>query len=156
MYSLGHAENSTCRELQSFIEPSCNFGYIARINWKGMDSIKGLYIPMEKYTKGVSAASSNLIMHEAMTNIGLFALGTAMMALKGHEEKVLKRLSFHLSRSEVQFIAPEVKLTKIRIESRKSFFKYNSLKCNVTAFNDEGILVGKGILSGNIFRGKSL
>lgn len=86
-----------------------------------------------------------VIITEIMAQIGLVSLG---IFLKGNSDE---RVMPFFSSSQVDFLAPASPGDQLQVISKKVFYRFNKLKCQVTCTNlTTGKIVCKGELSGMI------
>lgn len=85
-----------------------------------------------------------VILTEAMAQIGLVCLGIFLDG-EGPKER-----SFAMSASQISFLKPVFPPQKIRVSSSKIYFRFNKLKCRVTATNEIGQVVSEGTIEGMI------
>lgn len=86
-----------------------------------------------------------VILTECMAQIGLVCLGIYL--LKDELTKDQKP-QIALSSHQMDFYAPVLPGEKVSVHSEKEVFRFNKLKCKVKMFNEEGVLVARGLISG--------
>jgi 3-hydroxyacyl-[acyl-carrier-protein] dehydratase len=93
-----------------------------------------------------------VIITEIMAQIGLVVLGIYLMLDgKPHEGAEMNADSFPLLTStNVDFFKMVLPGEKVRVNSKKQYFRFGKLKCLVEMHNAAGDLVAKGIFSGII------
>lgn len=91
------------------------------------------------------AITPGVILTECCAQIGLVCLGIYL--LKG-EREITGDFQVALSSSEMQFLLPVYPLETVTVKSRKVYYRFNKLKCEVKMYNQHGQLVCSGILSG--------
>lgn len=85
-----------------------------------------------------------VILTEAMAQIGLVCLGIYLTA------DAPETSGFVMTATEIEFLKPVYPPQKIRVISSKIYFRFNKLKCRVTAANEFGDVVAQGTISGMI------
>lgn len=85
-----------------------------------------------------------VILTEAMAQIGLVCLGIHLTADAPNPS------GFVMTSSEIEFIKPVFPPQKIRVVSSKIYFRFNKLKCRVTATDESEDIVAQGTISGMI------
>lgn len=86
-----------------------------------------------------------VILTETMAQIGLVSLGIFLLQNEPTEEAVIVFTS-----ADIQFLKPVYPKEKVTVTSRKIFFRFGKLKCDVVMKNETGQEVCKGILAGII------
>ncbi|AIM37451.1 hydroxymyristoyl-ACP dehydratase [Sphingobacterium sp. ML3W] len=86
-----------------------------------------------------------VILTETMAQIGLVSLGIFLLQNEPTEEAVIVFTS-----ADMQFLKPVYPKEKVTVTSRKIFFRFGKLKCDVVMKNETGQEVCKGILAGII------
>ena len=86
-----------------------------------------------------------VILTECCAQIGLVCLGLYMLG----ESKDLNS-NFGLFSSEMEFYLPVYPGETVTVSSKKIYFRFHKLKCEVKMFNHQGKMVCKGTLSGMI------
>ena len=87
-----------------------------------------------------------VILTECCAQIGLVCLGIFLM----REDKAPQNLKIGLSSSQMDFYKPVFPGERVTVTSKKIYFRFNKLKCEVRMHNAKGDLVCKGILAGMI------
>ncbi|MFX0556927.1 3-hydroxyacyl-ACP dehydratase FabZ family protein [Maribacter sp. CXY002] len=85
-----------------------------------------------------------VLLTECCAQIGLVCLGIYLMKLS----ITIENLKIGMSSSQMEFLKPVVPNEKVTVISRKIYFRFHKLKCEVKMYNSKGELVCKGILSG--------
>lgn len=88
-----------------------------------------------------------VILTETMAQIGLVSLGIFLLQNEPTEEAIIVFTS-----ADMQFLKPVYPKEKVTVTSRKIFFRFGKLKCDVVMKNETGQEVCKGILAGIITR----
>lgn len=86
-----------------------------------------------------------VILTETMAQIGLVSLGIFLLQ---NEPTVEANIVF--TSADMQFLKPVYPKEKVTVTSRKIFFRFGKLKCDVVMKNETGQEVCKGILAGII------
>jgi len=88
-----------------------------------------------------------VILTECMAQIGVVCLG--IFLLKNDPENIIqKRIA--LSSTEIEFYLPVFPGEEVTVVSKKVYFRFKKLKCDVQMFNSLGKLVCKGNIAGMI------
>jgi len=87
-----------------------------------------------------------VVLTECCAQIGLVCLGIFLM----REDKELQNLKIGLSSSQMEFYKPVFPGERVRVTSKKIYFRFSKLKCEVRMYNANGDLVCKGVLAGMI------
>lgn len=86
-----------------------------------------------------------VILTEVMAQIGLVCLGIFLM-----NDSFTKNTSIALTSTEIDFFKPVFPNEKVTVISKKIYFRFGKLKCNVTMKNEKGEEVCSGIIAGMI------
>ena len=86
-----------------------------------------------------------VILTECMAQIGLVSLG--IFLLKDELIKTQKP-QIALTANQMDFYLPVFPGEKVNVESEKTVFRFNKLKCKVKMINKDGELVARGTISG--------
>ena len=89
-----------------------------------------------------------VILTECCAQIGLVCLG--IFLLKGSQ--VTPNLKIGLSSSQMEFYKPVMPGEKVKVVSRKIYYRFHKLKCDVRMYDSKESLVCKGILAGMLKR----
>ncbi len=109
---------------------------------------KGCYIfpKISDFYKGHfkdNPVTPGVILTECCAQIGLVCLGIHLLG--GATDTNLK---IGLTSSEMEFLLPVFPGEKVIVSSKKVYFRFQKLKCEVKMHNREGKLVCKGIIAG--------
>ena len=85
-----------------------------------------------------------VILTECCAQIGLVCLGIFLL----NKEQKPKNPIIGLSSSQMEFYKPVLPGERVTVTSKKIYFRFHKLKCEVRMHNSNGDLVCKGILSG--------
>ena len=85
-----------------------------------------------------------VILTECCAQIGLVCLGIFLL----NKEQKPKNPKIGLSSSQMEFYKPVLPGERVRVTSKKIYFRFHKLKCEVHMHDSKGDLVCKGILSG--------
>ena len=84
-----------------------------------------------------------VILTECCAQIGVVSLGLFLL------QDVLKEgLAVGMSSSEMEFFIPVFPGEKVRVISKKVYYRFHKLKCEVKMYNSLNKLVCKGVISG--------
>jgi len=86
-----------------------------------------------------------VILTETMAQIGLVCLGLYLVASMGEEANGMA-----MSSNEISFYLPVYPGEKVTVQSKKDYFRFNKLKCQVEMRNEADQLVCKGYIAGMI------
>jgi len=81
-----------------------------------------------------------VILTETMAQIGLACLGAYLMAPS--------ELVVMMTSSKIDFLRPVFPSEKVTVKSKKNYYRFNKLSCNVVMENEAGEIVCKGEISG--------
>jgi 3-hydroxyacyl-[acyl-carrier-protein] dehydratase len=85
-----------------------------------------------------------VILTETMAQIGVVCLGIYLL---GEE---VNNANIALSSTEIEFLQPVFPGEKVIVKSKKVYFRFNKLKCEVSMWNEAGIEVAHGTIAGII------
>ena len=108
-----------------------------------MDFYKG-HFKRNPVTPGV-------ILTECCAQIGLVCLGLYVLNDEGQS---LDKFGIGLSSSEMEFLKPVFPGETVQVTSKKIYFRFNKLKCEVKMHNSKGDLVCKGVMAGRLTSNK--
>ena len=91
-----------------------------------------------------------VILTETMAQIGLVCLGIYLLHDKVNTKELPK---FALTSTEINFRAPVFPGETVTVISKKMYFRFNKLKCEVEMRNSENKLIANGTISGMIKAG---
>lgn len=86
-----------------------------------------------------------VILTECCAQIGLVCLGLYLL----NESNTLS-LKIGLSSTEMEFLLPVFPNEMVVVTSKKIYFRFNKLKCEVRMHNSKGELICKGVIAGMI------
>jgi 3-hydroxyacyl-[acyl-carrier-protein] dehydratase len=86
-----------------------------------------------------------VILIETMAQIGMVCLGIYLLGDAFKKDTVIAFTS-----ADMQFLKPVYPNEKVTVISKKTFFRFGKLKCDVVMKNEAGQEVCKGILAGMI------
>ena len=87
-----------------------------------------------------------VLLTECCAQIGLVCLGIFLLQDTNRNTKV----NIGMSSSQMEFLKPVLPDETVRVVSKKIYFRFHKLKCDVRMYNSKEELVCKGILSGMI------
>jgi 3-hydroxyacyl-[acyl-carrier-protein] dehydratase len=85
-----------------------------------------------------------VLLTECCAQIGLVCLGIYL--LQG--EKNLNKIKIGMSSSQMEFLKPVLPNETVRVVSKKIYFRFQKLKCEVRMYDAKGEMVCRGILAG--------
>lgn len=92
-----------------------------------------------------------VILTECCAQIGLVCLGLYVLNDEGQS---LDKFGIGLSSSEMEFLKPVFPGETVQVTSKKIYFRFNKLKCEVKMHNSKGDLVCKGVMAGMLTSNK--
>ena len=90
-----------------------------------------------------------VILTECMAQIGVVCLGIFLLNLENGNSDDIK---IALSSSEMEYLRPVYPEEKVTVVSRKSYFRFNKLKCDIEMFDSENNKVCMGSIAGMILK----
>jgi 3-hydroxyacyl-[acyl-carrier-protein] dehydratase len=85
-----------------------------------------------------------VLLTECCAQIGLVCLGIYL--LQG--EKNRNKIKIGMSSSQMDFLKPVLPNEKVQVVSKKVYFRFQKLKCDVRMYDSKGDMVCKGTLAG--------
>jgi 3-hydroxyacyl-[acyl-carrier-protein] dehydratase len=82
---------------------------------------------------------------ECMAQIGVVSLGIYLS-----KDDLKNDLQIGMSSTAIDFYKPVYPGETVKVISKKSYFRFNKLKCEVEMYNSEEELVCKGVIAGMI------
>jgi len=95
-----------------------------------------------------------VILTETMAQIGLVAFGIYLLSL-AEKKADLTKAQIALTSTEIDFFIPVLPNEKVKVVSRKEYFRFNKLKCHVEMFNEKEELVCRGKIAGMMKMGSA-
>ena len=86
-----------------------------------------------------------VILTEVMAQIGVVCLGIYL--LRDQISTTIKP-QIALTSNNIDFFLPVYPKERVKVVSKKSYFRFNKLKCKVELFNEKNELVCRGTISG--------
>ena len=86
-----------------------------------------------------------VILTECCAQIGLVCLGIYLI---GNEDYDTSNILIGMSSSEMEFLQPVFPGEKVTVISKRIYYRFNKLKCEVKMYNEMNVIVCKGTLSG--------
>jgi len=130
------------------------FLFVDEISYIDKEGCTGTYtFPEDSYFyKGHfkdKPVTPGVILTECMAQIGLVCLGSFL--LKSMEQDQIdpgEEIQIALSSTQMDFYIPVYPGEKVKVISRKEYFRFNKLKCSVEMFNKNDELVCRGTIAG--------
>jgi len=91
------------------------------------------------------AITPGVILIETMAQIGLACLGIFLL-----DKEVTASAAIALTSTEIEFLKPVYPKERVTVFSKKIYFRFGKLKCEVVMKNESGQEVCKGLLAGMI------
>lgn len=85
-----------------------------------------------------------VILTECCAQIGVVSFGIYLLGTISSTDTI----SIGMSGSEMEFLIPVMPNEKVRVVSKKVYFRFHKLKCEVKMYNSDDKLVCKGLISG--------
>ena len=113
------------------------------------DGVEGYYTfhPEHDFYKGHfknNPVTPGVILTEAMAQIGVVCLGIYLL------EGNVANSTIALTSTEIEFLKPVYPNEKVTVISKKVYFRFNKLKCEITMKDESGEEVARGCISGII------
>jgi len=114
------------------------------------DSISGAYtfdkdLPFYEGHFKNQPVTPGVILIECMAQIGLVSLGIFMVSKQSLN---VEDLQIAMTSTAVDFFKPVLPGEKVRVKSKKVYFRFNKLKCQVEMYNGNEELVCRGTIAG--------
>jgi len=90
-----------------------------------------------------------VLLTECCAQIGVVSLGIFLLGSEDND----KAFQIGMSSTQMEFYKPVHPDTKVRVCSKKQYFRFNKLKCDVQMFTMQGDLICKGVIAGMLKRG---
>jgi 3-hydroxyacyl-[acyl-carrier-protein] dehydratase len=94
-----------------------------------------------------------VILTECCAQIGLVCLGIYLLQEEASSPK--EKLTIGFTSSKMSFLQPVFPGEKVTVISKKVYFRFNKLRCEVKMHNQKEKVVCKGTLDGMIISGKN-
>ncbi|MDQ1089741.1 3-hydroxyacyl-ACP dehydratase FabZ family protein [Siphonobacter sp. SORGH_AS_1065] len=139
----------TIRAKLPYREPFLFVGKLSRVDENG---VEGSYTFPENafYYQGHFKdypVTPGVILTEVMAQIGVVCLGIFL-------QPALEEGAVALTSSQIDFYRPVYPAETVRVTSRKEYFRFQKLKCQVEMHNEAGELVCRGSIAG-MFKAKT-
>ncbi|MFT4831791.1 MAG: 3-hydroxyacyl-[acyl-carrier-protein] dehydratase [Psychroserpens sp.] len=103
--------------------------------------LEGLYFYKGHFKE--RPVTPGVILTECCAQIGLVCLGLYLL-----NKSSTSTIKIGLSSSEMEFYLPVFPNEKVVVTSKKIYFRFNKLKCEVRMHNSKGELICKGVIAG--------
>lgn len=138
------------RQLISKLPYSKPFLFVDEITDITEDSIEGNFTfnPDLDFYKGHfngNPITPGVILAETMAQIGVVCLGISLLG-----DSLNEKTKIAMSSVEVEFLLPVFPGEKVTVLSKKIYFRFGKLKCNVSMRNTKGEEVCRGSIAGII------
>jgi len=115
------------------------------------DSVIGCYTlhPDSYFYKGHfkdHPVTPGVILTEIMAQIGLVCLGIFL----SDSIDIIEETKIAMTHTSIDFYKPVYPGEKVTVTSKKVYFRFNKLKCDVQLHNTENTLIAKGVISGMV------
>jgi len=133
-------------EFLPYAKPFLFVDELLGVDDKGAEGRFTFYATMDCYTGHFKEypVTPGVLLTECCAQIGLVCLGIYL--LKG--EKNLNKMKIGMSSSQMEFLKPVLPNETMRVVSKKIYFRFQKLKCEVRMYDAKGEMVCKGILAG--------
>lgn len=143
------------KELLSQLPYSAPFLFVDEISHIDENGVSGTYcFPEDSYFyRGHfknNPVTPGVILTECMAQIGLVCLGIHLLNLENEKEESTDRsnLQIAMTSTNMEFFLPVYPREKVTVNSKKIYFRFQKLKCEVEMLDSEGKLVCKGVIAG--------
>ncbi|CAN5385673.1 beta-hydroxyacyl-ACP dehydratase [soil metagenome] len=147
---------SMYNDVLSYLPYKSSFLFVDQITMLDENGVTGYYTLRpdsffyEDHFPG-NPVTPGVIITEIMVQIGLVTLGIHLMIQQNNKEGKLNEDSFPLmTDSNVSFFKMVLPGEKVKVVSRKKYFRFGKLKCVIEMYNGEEDLVAKGTFAGMI------
>lgn len=142
----------TYQEIIDHLPYTQPFHFVDELQHVDSDGVEGSYCfnPDSHFYQGhfkSNPVTPGVILTECCAQIGLVCLGIHLMGQEGLDGG-LKSLHVAFTSSEMEFLLPVFPGETVRVTSKKEYFRFNKLKCQVRMFNAKEEMVCKGTLAG--------
>ena len=149
----------TTEKIISLLPYTAPFLFVDHLEQVNEEGIIGTYTyPIDSYFyQGHfinNPITPGVILTETMAQIGLVCLGLFLMREKIKEETKLPVMV--MASNKTNYFLPVFPNEKVKVISKKEYFRFGKLKCQVEMRNDKNELVCKGTIAGMIARTKSI
>lgn len=146
-------------ELISQLPYKSSFLFVDNLTFLSKDEVKGDYtlrkdgFYYEDHFVG-NPVTPGVIITEIMAQIGVVVLGVYLISQESHEYTVSGNGALYplLTSTEVAFHKIVFPGEKVTVHSKKQYFRFGKLKCQVEMRDMAGNLIAKGLFSGFIKR----
>ena len=107
------------------------------------------FLPQLDFYKGhfkENPVTPGVILTECCAQIGVVCLGIYLIKAGASD----KKLQMGMSSSQMEFLKPVLPNEKVRVVSKKIYYRFQKLKCEVKMYDSKGGLVCKGEIAGMI------
>ena len=142
----------TYQEIIDHLPYSKPFHFVDELLHVDSDGVEGSYcfdLSLQFYEGHFKSnpVTPGVILTECCAQIGLVCLGIHLLAQEGLDNG-FKSLQVAFTSSEMEFLLPVFPGETVKVTSKKEYFRFNKLKCQVRMFNAKEELVCKGTLAG--------
>lgn len=127
------------------------FLFVDHLETVDADGARGRYCfdPSSSFYQGHFSdypVTPGVLLTECMAQIGLVSLGIYLL----EDTAKLAQYGLAMSSSEIQFYLPVFPGETVRVISKKVYFRFQKLKCQVAMYNEKDALVCRGTISGMV------
>ena len=142
----------TAKEIISLLPYEDPFLFVDELTEISDDVITGNYTFPEDafFYKGHfknNPVTPGVILTETMAQIGVVCLGIYLLR---DNLSLIQGPGIALSSNQIDFYLPVMPGERVKVISKKEYFRFNKLKCNVRLYNSQNELVSRGSISGMI------
>ncbi|WP_422351622.1 3-hydroxyacyl-ACP dehydratase FabZ family protein [Flagellimonas sp.] len=142
----------TYQDILDHLPYSPPFHFVDELQHVDSDGVKGSYCfqPDSHFYQGhfkSNPVTPGVILTECCAQIGLVCMGIHLLGPE-HVDSRFKSLQVAFTSSEMEFLLPVFPGETVKVTSKKEYFRFNKLKCQVWMFNANGEMVCKGTLAG--------
>ena len=127
------------------------FLFVDELNSVNADGVEGNYTFAEDsyFYQGHfknHPVTPGVLLTECMAQIGVVCLGIYLLGQKPDSGTGVPQIA--LSSNEVQYYVPVYPGEQVRVVSKKIYFRFHKLKCEVSMYNTDNVLVCNGTIAG--------
>lgn len=140
----------TSTEIISYLPYSKPFLFVDEIMSVSENQINGnyTYLPDMPFYEGHfknNPVTPGVILTETMAQIGVVCLGIFILNAEGAD---IENVQIALTSSNMDFFKPVFPGTKVIVDGKKEYFRFNKLGCKVDMYNEDLELVCRGKIAG--------
>ena len=138
------------KEIVRLLPYEAPFLFVDELQEVTLEGVKGSFHFKEQldFYKGHfkdNPVTPGVILTECCAQIGLVCLGIYLI---GNEDYDTSNILIGMSSSEMEFLQPVFPGEKVTVISKRIYYRFKKLKCEVKMYNEKNAMVCKGTLSG--------